>query len=218
MKIFLDTANLSEIKRANDWLALDGVTTNPSLIMKEGRDYKETLKEICNIVDGPVSAETISPDAVGMVKDGKEFVKLHKNIIIKVPLTPEGIKACRILTDNKIRVNVTLCFSANQALLAAKAGAYIISPFVGRLDDIGQTGMDLIDEIKEIYTNYGFKTQILVASIRSPIHVKDAALLGADIATMPYNVFESMFKHPLTDKGVRQFLDDWEKVKPKQKQ
>lgn len=217
MKIFLDTASVSEIKKANDIIPLDGVTTNPSLIMKEGKDYKETLKEICSIVNGPVSAETISLDAEGMVKEGKEFVKLHKNIIIKVPLTQEGLKACRILTENKIRVNVTLCFSANQAIMAAKAGAYVISPFVGRLDDIGQTGMELIGEIKQIYGNYKFKTQILVASVRNTIHVKDAALMGADIVTIPYKVFEQMFQHTLTDKGVKQFLDDWDKAKQFQK-
>jgi len=201
MKIFLDTASVTEIKDANDILPLQG----------------ETLKEICEIVDGPVSAETISLDAAGMVKEGIEFSKLHKNIIIKVPLTPEGLKACRMLTAKKIRVNVTLCFSANQALLAAKAGAYVVSPFVGRLDDIGQTGMDLIKEIKQIYSNYGYKTQILVASVRSPDHVKQSALIGADIATLPYSVFTSMFKHSLTDVGVKKFLEDWEKVKPKQK-
>lgn len=217
MKIFIDSANVEEIKKANAIIPLDGVTTNPSLIMKEGRDYKETLKEICNIVNGPVSAETISTDAEGMVKEGKEFAKLHKNIIIKVPLTQEGLKACRILTENKIRVNVTLCFSANQALMAAKAGAYVISPFVGRLDDIGQTGMELISEIKQIYVNYGYKTQILVASVRNPIHVKDAAIIGADIATIPYKVYEQMFQHSLTDKGVKAFLDDWEKAKQFQK-
>jgi transaldolase len=217
MKIFLDTASVSEIKKANDIIPLDGVTTNPSLIMKEGRDYKETLKEICNIVNGPVSAETISLDANGMVKEGLEFAKLHKNIIIKVPLTQEGLKACRLLTAKKIRVNVTLCFSANQALMAAKAGAYVISPFVGRLDDIGQTGMDLIEEIRDIYDNYDFKTQILVASVRHPIHVKEAAMIGADIATIPYKVFEQLFTHTLTDKGIKAFLDDWEKAKQFQK-
>jgi transaldolase len=217
MKIFLDTANVSEIKKANDTVQLDGVTTNPTLIMKEGRDYRETLKEICNIVDGPVSAETISLDAGGMIREGREFAKLHKNIIIKVPMTQEGMKACRQLTDMGIRVNVTLCFSASQALLAAKSGAYIVSPFVGRLDDIGQNGMDLIREIRQIYSNYGFKTQILVASVRHPIHVKEAVLIGADIATIPYKVFEQLFQHALTDKGIKTFLDDWEKVRKFQK-
>ena len=212
MKIFLDTASVAEIKKANDIIPLDGVTTNPTLIMKEGRDYNEALKEICKIVNGPVSAETISLDADGMVKEGKRFSKLHKNIIIKVPMTPDGMKACRMLTKQGIKVNVTLCFSANQALLAAKSGAYIISPFVGRLDDISQNGMELISEIKQIYSNYKFKTQILVASVRNPIHVKEAALIGADIATLPYSVFEQLFKHSLTDVGIKKFLEDWEKV------
>lgn len=217
MKIFLDTASTDEIRKANGIIPLDGVTTNPTLIMKEGRDYNEALKEICSIVKGPVSAETVSLNAEGMVKEGLEFSKIAKNIIIKVILTPEGIKACRILAEKGIKVNVTLCFSANQALLAAKSGAYIISPFVGRLDDIGETGMNLIREIRQIYSNYGFKTQILAASIRNPIHVKEAALIGADIATMPYSVFEQLFKHALTDSGIKKFLEDWEKV-PKKKQ
>lgn len=185
--------------------------------MKERRDYNEALKEICSIVKGPVSAETVSLNADGMVKEGLEFSKIAKNIIIKVILTPEGIKACRILAKKGIKVNVTLCFSSNQALLAAKSGAFIVSPFVGRLDDIGETGMNLIREIKQIYSNYDFKTQILTASIRNPIHVKEAALIGADIATMPYNVFEQLFKHTLTDSGIKKFLEDWEKV-PKKKQ
>ena len=216
MKIFLDTASVEEIRNVNGILRLDGVTTNPTLIAKEGRDYNETLKEICGIVNGPVSAETVAPDAEGMFREGKSFSKLHKNIIIKVPMTKEGIKACGMLTKEGIRVNVTLCFSANQALIAAKAGAFIISPFVGRLDDIGQTGMELIQDIRQIYSNYDFKTQILVASIRNPIHVKEAALIGADIATLPYSVFEQMFSHSLTDAGIKKFLDDWNKV-PKRK-
>ncbi len=215
MHIYLDTANVSEIKKANDILPLDGVTTNPTLIAKEGRNYNEALLEICGIVAGPVSAETVSLDAEGMVSEGKAFAKLHKNIIVKVPLTPEGIKATRLLSSARIRVNVTLCFSANQALLAAKAGAFIISPFVGRLDDIGVTGMELIEEIRTIYDNYDFKTKILVASVRNPIHVKEAALLGADIATLPYSVFEQLFKHSLTDVGIKKFLDDWAKVPKK---
>ena len=217
MKIFLDTANVNEIKKAVDIGICDGVTTNPPLIMKEGRDYTEALKEICSIVKGPVSAETISLDAEGMVKEGLNFAKIAKNIIIKVILTPEGLKACKLLTEKGTKVNVTLCFSANQALLAAKAGAYIISPFVGRLDDIGETGINLIGDVRKIYSNYGFKTQILAASIRNPIHVKDAALMGADIATVPYSVYEQLFKHTLTDIGIKKFLDDWEKVPKKRK-
>jgi len=212
MKIFLDTANTQELKKAAETGILDGCTTNPTLIMKEGRDYVQTLKEITKIVDGPISAETISLNAEGMVKEGKKFAKIHKNIVVKVPMTPEGMKACRIMTNAGIRINTTLCFSANQALLAAKAGTYIISPFIGRLDDIGENGMHLIEEIRKIYDNYGFKSKILVASIRSPTHVRDAALLGADIATMPFKVYEQLFKHTLTDKGIKQFLDDWDKL------
>jgi len=212
MKIFLDTASVSEIKTANDIIPLDGVTTNPTLIMKEGKDYVKTLKEITKIVNGPISAEPVSLDAEGMVKEGKEFAKLHKNIVIKVPMTPEGMKACKVLSKDGIKVNTTLVFSANQALLAAKAGTYFVSPFLGRLDDIGEKGMDLVKEIKEIYDNYGFKTKILAASIRSTTHVKEAALIGADIATIPFKVYEQMFKHSLTDKGINQFLDDWSKL------
>jgi len=212
MKIFLDTASVDEIKTANDIIPLDGVTTNPTLIMKEGRDYVKTLKEITKIVNGPISAETVSLDAQGMVKEGKKFAKIHKNIVIKVPMTPEGMKACRAMTKVGIRINTTLCFSANQALLAAKARTYIISPFIGRLDDIGEKGMHLIKEIRQVYDNYGYKTNILVASIRSTEHVKEAALIGADIATMPFKVYEELFKHKLTDKGIKQFLDDWNKL------
>jgi len=212
MKIFLDTANLDQIKTANDIIPLDGVTTNPTLIMKEGKDYVKTLKEIAKIVNGPISAETISLNAEGMIKEGKDYTKIHKNIVIKVPMTPEGMKACRIMTQSGIRINTTLVFSANQALLAAKAGTFLVSPFLGRLDDIGQTGMDLISEIRTVYDNYGFKSQILAASIRTPIHVKEAALIGADIVTIPFNVYEQLFKHSLTDKGIKRFLDDWEKL------
>lgn len=212
MKIFLDTASVEDIKTANDIIPLDGVTTNPTLIMKEGKNYVKTLKEITKIVNGPISAETVSLDAEGMVKEGKKFAKLHKNIVVKVPMTPEGMKGCRALTKLGIRVNTTLCFSVNQALLAAKAGTYIISPFVGRLDDIGEKGMDLIKEIRQVYDNYDYKTNILVASIRNPEHVKEAAMLGADIATMPFKVYEELFKHKLTDKGIKQFLDDWGKL------
>ena len=211
MKIFLDSANLDEIRKAAGIL-LDGITTNPSLILKEGRDYKKTLKEICDIVKGPVSAETVSLDAEGMVKEGKEFAKIAKNIVIKVPMTQQGMKACRLLTNSGIKVNTTLVFSANQALIAAKAGTYLTSPFIGRLDDIGEKGTELINEIRQIYDNYGFKSQILAASIRSTEHVKEVAMLGADIATMPFKVYEELFKHQLTDKGIRQFLDDWNKL------
>jgi|TARA_B100001971_G_C18174961_1_gene529395 transaldolase len=212
MKIFLDTASISEIQQANEGIKLDGVTTNPTLIMKEGRDYVQTLKEITKIVNGPVSAETISLEAKGMVKEGKEFAKIHKNIVIKVTMTPEGMKACRALTKSGIKVNTTLVFSANQALLAAKAGTYLVSPFLGRLDDIGEKGTELVREIRQVYDNYGFTSQILAASIRSTEHVKEVAMMGADIATMPYKVFQEMFNHKLTDKGIKQFLDDWDKL------
>jgi len=212
MKIFLDTASVAEIKAANDIIPLDGVTTNPTLIMKEGRDYVQTLKEITKIVNGPISAETVSLNAEGMVKEGREFAKIHKNIVIKVPMTPEGMKACRSLTKSGIKVNTTLVFSANQALLAAKAGTYLTSPFIGRLDDIGEKGTELIREIRQIYDNYGFKSQILAASIRSTEHVKEVAMMGADIATMPFKVYEQLYKHSLTDKGIKQFLDDWSKL------
>ena len=216
MQIFLDTASVEEIRLANDILPLDGITTNPTLIMKAGRDYNEALKEICSIVKGPVSAETIALDSEGMFKEGVKFSKIAKNIIIKVPMTPEGMKACRKLTKSGLKVNVTLCFSANQALLAAKSGAFIISPFVGRLDDIGKVGMDVIRDIRQVYDNYDFKTQILVASVRTPAHVLESAKIGADIATLPYSVFELLFKHELTDAGIKRFLEDWAKV-PKKK-
>lgn len=194
------------------WGAIDGVTTNPSLVAKEGREFFPLLKEICETVHGPVSMETISRDAAGMVKEGKVFAKLHPNIVVKCPLTKEGLKATRQLSQEKIRVNVTLCFSASQALLAAKAGAYFVSPFVGRLDDISSDGMGLIRDIKTIYANYAFTTQILVASVRHPLHVVDAARIGADIATIPFSVLEALVKHPLTDSGLERFLKDWEKL------
>lgn len=216
MDVFIDSANIKEIEEAVKYGYCDGVTTNPSLIAKEGLDYNETLKKIAQLVNGPVSAETVALDAEGMLKEGRAFAKLHKNIIVKVPLTKEGLRACQLLTKEGIRVNVTLCFSANQALMAAKAGAFIVSPFVGRLDDIGQTGMDLIKEIRQIYDNYDFQTKILVASVRHPIHVKEAALMGADIATIPFKVWEQLFQHSLTDAGIQKFLDDWKKV-PKKK-
>jgi len=215
MQIFLDTASVQEIKAANEILPLDGVTTNPTLIAKAGRDYNETLKEICGIVKGPVSAETVSPDAEGMVKEGVAFSKIAKNIVVKVPMTVEGMKACQQLTKKGIRVNVTLVFSANQALLAAKSGAFFVSPFVGRLDDIGKIGMDVVRDIKQVYDNYKLTTQILVASVRNPIHVLEAAKIGADIATVPYSVFEQLFKHSLTDAGIKKFQEDWEKVPKK---
>ena len=212
MKLFLDSANLAQIKEAVSWGAIDGVTTNPSLVAKEGRDFFPLLKEICETVHGPVSMETISRDAAGMVEEGRRFAALHEQIVVKCPLTKAGLAATRQLTREKIRVNVTLCFSATQALLAAKAGAYSISPFVGRLDDISQDGMALIRDIKTIYTNYAFSTQILVASVRHPLHVLEAARLGADVATMPFAVLEALVKHPLTDAGLDRFLKDWEKL------
>ncbi len=216
MQLFIDSAIIDEVKKAAESGLCDGVTTNPSLIMKAGRDYNETLKEICSIIKGPVSAETVSLNADGMVREGIAFSKIAKNIIIKVPMTVEGMKACQQLTKQGIKVNVTLCFSANQALLAAKSGAFVVSPFVGRLDDAGEVGMDLIKDIKLIYDNYKFTTKILVASVRNTNHVLEAAKIGADIATVPYSVFEQLFKHSLTDAGIKKFLEDWEKV-PKKK-
>jgi transaldolase len=212
MKFFLDTANLNEIREAAATGVLDGITTNPTLISKEGNGFEDQLLKICAIVDGPISAETVSPNAPGMVEEGRHLAKLHRNIVVKCPMTREGLKATKTLSDEGIRVNVTLVFSATQAILAAKAGAYFVSPFVGRLDDIGQNGMDLIRDVVQIYSNYEFKTQVLVASVRHPIHVVEAALMGADICTLPAKVFEQMLKHPLTDRGVEQFLKDWEKV------
>jgi transaldolase len=212
MKIFLDTANLEELKKGASWGIVDGVTTNPSLIAKEGRPLAEQVRRICDIVDGDISAEVISTEASAMIADGKELVKIHKNIVVKCPLTRDGIQATKALSSEGIRVNVTLCFSPAQALLAAKAGAYIISPFVGRLDDIGWTGMDLVRHIVQIYKNYGYKTQVLAASLRSPTHVVDAALAGSHIGTMPFKVLDMLFNHPLTDKGLEQFLKDYAKV------
>ena len=212
MKFFLDTANLNEIREAAATGILDGITTNPTLISKEGNTFEDQLLKICGIVDGPISAETVSPDTQGMVDEGRHLARLHKNIVVKCPMTREGLKATKILSSEGIRVNVTLVFSAPQAILAAKAGAYFVSPFVGRLDDIGQNGMDLIRDIVQIYNNYEFTTEVLVASVRHPIHVVQAGLLGADICTLPAKVFEQMLKHPLTDRGVEQFLKDWEKV------
>ena len=212
MKIFLDSANLAEIREAVSWGAIDGVTTNPSLVAKEGRDFFDLLKEICETVDGPASMETTVRDAARMVAEGRIFAWLHPNIVVKCPLTKEGLKATRQLSQEKIRVNVTLCFSPSQALLAAKAGAHFVSPFVGRLDDISSDGMGLIRDIKTIYANYHFSTQILVASIRHPLHVVEAARIGADIGTMPFTVLEALVKHPLTDAGLERFLKDWERL------
>jgi transaldolase len=212
MKFFLDTANIAEIREVASTGILDGITTNPTLIAKEGNPFEEQLLKICGLVDGPVSAETVSADAAGMVEEGRHLAKLHRNIVVKCPMTREGLKATKILSTEGVRVNVTLIFSPPQALMAAKAGAYFVSPFVGRLDDIGQDGMGLIREIVGIFNNYEFKTEVLVASVRHPVHVVQAGLLGADICTLPAKVFEQMLKHPLTDRGVEQFLKDWEKV------
>ena len=213
MKIFIDTANVEDIVKANDMGVICGVTTNPSLIVKEGRDFVEVLKEITNIVDGPISAEVISLETEGMVEEGRELAKIHKNIVIKVPMTVEGLKAVKILSSEGIKTNVTLIFSATQALLAARAGATYVSPFLGRLDDIGNEGMNLIEEVVDIFNIHGIMTEIISASIRSPIHVIQAARLGSHIATIPYNVIVQMTKHPLTDRGIEQFLKDWESVK-----
>ena len=210
MKFFLDTANVKEIQEAASLGLLDGVTTNPSLVAKEGRSFKEMLVEICNIVDGPISAEVVSLEADAMVKEGKGLAKIHKNIVVKVPLIAEGLKATKRLASEGIKVNVTLCFSPTQALLAAKAGAWCVSPFIGRLDDISSNGMELIRQILTIYRNYDYKTLVLVASVRHPQHVVEAALAGGHICTMPFAIFQQMVKHPLTDNGLKKFLADWE--------
>ena len=213
MKFFIDTANIEEIKKAGELGMVDGVTTNPSLVAKEGREFKGLIKEICEIVDGPVSAEVVSLEADAMVKEAEDLAELADNIVVKIPLIEEGLKAVRILSEKGISTNVTLCFSPLQALMAAKAGASYISPFIGRLDDISQRGMDLVEEIAMIYDNYGFETEIIVASVRNPVHVLDAALVGADIATIPFKVIQQLIKHPLTDIGLKKFLADWEKQK-----
>ena len=212
MKFFIDTANIDEIKEANSMGLLDGVTTNPSLVAKEGGNFLELLNEIVKIVDGPISAEVVSTDFEGMMEEAHSLAKIHKNIVIKVPLIMEGIKAVKALSEEGIKTNVTLCFSASQAILAAKAGATYISPFVGRLDDISHSGMQLIEQIVTIYDNYDFNTQVLVASIRHPLHLVEAAEIGAHVATIPFNVITKLFKHPLTDSGLAKFLSDWEKV------
>jgi fructose-6-phosphate aldolase, TalC/MipB family len=210
MKFFLDTASVKEIQEAASLGLLDGVTTNPSLVAKEGRVFREVLVEICNIVDGPISAEVVSIEADAMVKEGRELAKIHKNIVVKVPLIAEGLKATKRLTAEGIKVNMTLCFSPTQALLAAKAGAWCVSPFIGRLDDISSNGMELIRQIVTIYKNYDFKTYVLVASVRHPQHVVEAALAGGHICTMPFAIFQQMVKHPLTDIGLKKFLADWD--------
>jgi len=215
MKLFIDTANINEIKEAAALGILDGVTTNPSLVSKEGKDFRKLLDEILAIVDGPVSAEVVSTDYDGILKEAHELSKIHKNIVVKVPLIKEGLKAVRTLSAENINTNVTLCFSASQALLAAKAGATYISPFVGRLDDISHDGMELISQIVQIYKNYNYKTQVLVASIRHPLHLVEAALIGADVCTMPFPVIDKLFNHPLTDLGLEKFLSDWKKSQSK---
>lgn len=215
MKIFIDTANLDKIREVNSWGILDGVTTNPSLVAKENTDFETLVKEICCLVDGPISAEVMSVKAADMVAEARKLAKLHANIVIKIPMTEEGLKATKTLASEDIKVNMTLIFSAAQALLAAKAGARYVSPFVGRLDDIGQDGMKLIAEIMNILDNYDFDTEVIVASVRDPIHVVEAAQLGAHIATIPYDVLKKMFLHPLTDSGIKKFQDDWAKVPKK---
>jgi len=212
MKLFIDTANLEEIKTAQSWGILDGVTTNPTLLSRESGKFKDILRSICEIVDGPVSGEVISLAADGMVQEGREFAGIHPNMVIKIPMTLEGLKAIKTLTAEGIRTNTTLVFSPLQALLAAKAGTSFVSPFVGRLDDIQQPGMDLVEQIVTIYTNYDYATEVIVASIRNPIHIVESGLIGAHICTIPFGVLGKMVKHPLTDSGIERFLEDWEKV------
>lgn len=213
MKIFIDTANIEEIKTANEWGVIDGVTTNPTLVAKEGKDFKSIVNQILSIVDGPISVEVISTDSEGMVKEALDMAKWSKNIVIKIPMIPEGLKAVKILSEKGVKTNVTLVFSVNQAILAAKAGATYVSPFIGRLDDIGHDGMQIIRDLVQIYKLYDFKTEIIVASVRHPLHVIESAKIGADVATIPFGVIEKMFKHPLTDIGLEKFLKDWGKVK-----
>ncbi|CAG1064640.1 transaldolase [uncultured bacterium] len=212
MKFFIDTANLDEIRTADEWGLIDGVTTNPSLVAKEKCDFKKRITEICSLIDGPVSAEAVSLDSAGMIAEGRELVKIHSNVVVKIPMTLEGLRAVKKLSSEGIKTNVTLVFSPVQALMAAKAGATYVSPFVGRLDDISHTGMDLIAQILEIYFNYGFDTEIIAASVRHPLHVLESARMGAHVATIPFKVLEQLAKHPLTDIGIDRFLKDWEKV------
>jgi len=212
MKFFIDTANIDEIREAASLGILDGVTTNPSLVSKEGKDFRKLLDEILKIVDGPVSAEVIATDYEGILKEAREYSSIHKNIVVKVPLIKEGLKAVKTLSDENINTNVTLCFSPTQALMAAKAGATYISPFIGRLDDISTNGMELIEQVVQIYRNYNYETQVLVASVRHPLHVVEAALIGADVCTIPFAVINKLFNHPLTDIGLNNFLNDWKKL------
>ncbi len=212
MKFFIDTADINEIREANDLGILDGVTTNPTLVSKTGRPFKEVVTEICSAVDGDVSLEVVGLECKQMVDEARELAKISDNVVVKIPLIKEGLKAVKMLSAEGIKTNVTLCFSPNQALLAAKAGGTYVSPFIGRLDDRGQDGMQIIEDIRTIYDNYSFDTEIIVASIRNPVHVKDAALIGADVATIPFAVFDKLAQHPLTDQGIEQFLADWEKV------
>jgi len=212
MKFFLDTANIEEIRNAAEYGLIDGVTTNPSLVSKEGRAFKDIILEITKIVDGPISAEVVSTDAAGIVREAYELAQLHKNIVVKIPMIKEGMKALKQLSGDGIRTNITLIFNCNQALVAAKLGATYVSPFVGRFDDVSEVGMSLIADLVKIFSNYRFPTQILVASCRNPLHIREAALLGAHVATMPYKVLEQLLKHPLTDIGLERFLKDWEKV------
>ena len=212
MKFFIDTASVDEIREAASLGILDGVTTNPSLVSKEGKDFRKLLDEILKIVDGPVSAEVIATDYEGILKEAREYASIHKNIVVKIPLIKEGLKAVKTLSNENIRTNVTLCFSPTQALLAAKAGATYISPFIGRLDDISTNGMELIEQVVQIYRNYSYETQVLVASVRHPLHVVEAALIGADVCTIPFAVINKLFNHPLTDIGLNKFLSDWEKL------
>jgi transaldolase len=213
MKFFLDTANIEEIRHAADYGLIDGVTTNPSLVAKEGREFKDILREIATIIDGPISAEVVSTDCAGMLREAYDLAKVHKNIVVKLPMIKEGMKALKQLTRDGVHTNVTLVFNPNQALIAAKLGATYVSPFVGRFDDVSEVGMNLVADLVKIFHNYGFVTKILVASCRNPLHVREAALLGADVATIPYKVLEQLLKHPLTDIGLEHFLKDWEKVR-----
>ena len=214
MKLFIDTANVEEIRRAGEWGLIDGVTTNPTLAAREGREFKPLVEEICGIVDGPISVEAVSTVAEEIVPEAEALASWHKNIVVKIPITAEGLKATKQLAGQGVRVNMTLIFSPLQALLAAKAGARYVSPFVGRLDDISHIGMDIVGDIRSIFDNYSFETEIIVASIRNPLHVLDAALMGADIATVPFRVLEQLIHHPLTDRGIERFLADWRKLAP----